>query len=353
MAQNLTTRKNPQRSKASESSYSLMEFMRDFPDDETCLVWLWKTRYALNDANEAHCPKCEEIRTFKRYTTAQQRQSWTCPVGHHIHPTAGTIFHKSSTSLQLWFFAMYLMTSTRCGISAKQLERELGVTYKTAWRMFTLIRNVLMDDGEVALNGTVEMDETFMGGKPRLADKRAFAATAAATPGMSIKQAARKWSNETKIPGFGMAERNRVEWIDGTPKPTVTQYGKVVARVVPSIQAATLNEHMVRHVEVDTRIYTDEVPAYRGLTKDGWKHKTVRHKESVYVDGDVHTQQIDGFWSLVKRGIDGTHFHVSAKWLQGYLNEYAWRYYRRRKDGQGNPRPMFLEMALRSALPIR
>src|SRR5207237_2465119 len=91
------------------------------------------------------CPKCDQDRTFKRYKTAQRRQSWTCTAcGHHVHPTAGTIFHKSSTSLHLWFYAMYLITSTRCEISAKHLERELGVHYKTAWSMFNKIRNELM-----------------------------------------------------------------------------------------------------------------------------------------------------------------------------------------------------------------
>src|SRR5438445_6019297 len=106
---------------------------------------------------------------FVRYATSKQRQSWTCThCGQHVHPTAGTIFHKSSTSLHLWFYAMYVMASTRCGVSAKQLERELGVTYKTAWRMFNLIRNDLMSqDDETPLSGEVEADETFVGGKPR------------------------------------------------------------------------------------------------------------------------------------------------------------------------------------------
>src|SRR5690606_31945648 len=128
-------RKNPTRAASSESDYSLIEFMREYPDDETCLEWLWRNRFS-EDGIHAHCPKCDTTREFKRYETKQQRQSWTCNgCGHHIHPTAGTIFHKSSTSLHLWFYAMYLMTSTRCGISAKQLERELGVTYKTAHRI--------------------------------------------------------------------------------------------------------------------------------------------------------------------------------------------------------------------------
>lgn len=130
----------PIRAASSEAEYTLMDFMREFPDDATCLEHLWRTRFAP-DGKHAKCPKCKVVRSFKRYDTAQQRQSWTCTgCGHHLHVLAGTIFEKSSTSLYLWFYAMYLMTSTRFGISAKQLERELGVTYKTAWRIAHLIR---------------------------------------------------------------------------------------------------------------------------------------------------------------------------------------------------------------------
>ena len=144
-------RNKPVRAKSSDSQYSLMEFMRDFPDDATCLNWLWRTRYS-EDGEHADCEKCGKRRSFKRYETTQRRQSWTCTAcGTHIHPTAGTIYHKSSTSLHLWFYAMYLMTSTRCGISAKQLEREIGVTYKTAWRMMKLIRQELMTDEDEEL----------------------------------------------------------------------------------------------------------------------------------------------------------------------------------------------------------
>jgi transposase len=134
-------RLHPIRAASSDSQFSLMEFMREFPDDDACLVYLWRTRHAP-DGETAYCPKCEGERTFKRYKTAQRRQSWTCTAcRHHVHPTAGTIFHKSSTSLHLWFYAMYLMASTKCGLSAKHLGRELGVHYKTAWRMFNKIRN--------------------------------------------------------------------------------------------------------------------------------------------------------------------------------------------------------------------
>jgi transposase-like protein len=317
--------KSPKVSVASECSYSLVEFNRDFPDDEACLVWLWRTRFATNDAGtEAQCERCECITGFKRYQTKQQRQSWTCTqCGHHVHPTAGTIFHKSSTSLQLWFYAMYLMTSTRCGISAKQLERELGVTYKTAWRMFTLIRNELMvqDDHEGQLRGEVEMDETYVGGKLR----------------RSRIPAGGTWP-DNKTPVFGMVERG----------------GSVRAYVAPRQMGRMVRKQILVDVDPGAAIFTDESHLYSHLEDAGLYHQKIQHSLDVYVSGNVHTQTIDGFWSLVKRGISGTQYHVSAKWLQGYLNEYAWRYNRRGPAGQGMTRKqLFQDLIYRAALASR
>src|SRR4051794_4075380 len=156
-------RNNPVRSRSSDSDYSLMEFMREYPDDAACLDRLWRDKHAP-DGSHAECPKCERVRKFHRTKT---RASYTCDsCGLHVHPMKGTIFEKSTTSLQLWFYAMYLMTSTRCGISAKQLERELGVTYKTAHRMMKKIRTDLMtDEGDEPLSGEVEVDETGVHGR--------------------------------------------------------------------------------------------------------------------------------------------------------------------------------------------
>ena len=285
-------RKNPKRSTASESQYSLMEFMAQYPDDESCLVRLWRGRYSP-DGEHAFCPKCEGVQSFKRYGTSQQRQSWTCTAcGHHLHPTAGTIFHKSSTSLHLWFYAMYLMTSTRCGISAKQLERELGVGYKTAWRMAKEIRKVLMEQDDTALEGTVEADEMYVGGRRR------------------GTQRGRPSADSHKVPVFGMASRE----------------GQVRAITVPNVKQASVMPHIRKYVLPSATIYTDEFRIYDPLRRAGYRHETVNHGEQVYVSGDVHTNTIEGFWSLVKRGIGGVYHSVSAKHLQGYLNEYAWRY---------------------------
>jgi len=307
-------RKNPIRAASSESQYSLMEFMREYPDDETCLQSLWRARYSHN-GEEAHCPTCEEVRTFKRYESAQQRQAWNCVAcGQYLYPTAGTIFHKSSTSLHLWFYAMYLMTSTRCGISAKQIEREIGVTYKTAWRMAHRIRKYLMtQDGDPMLGGTVEMDETYIGGR------------------QSFKRGGRRGRpgpDTNKATVFGMVQRK----------------GGVRAVTVPNVRKATILPHIQERVLPASMIYTDELRSYNMLPKHGYQHDRVSHSEQVYVSGDVHTNTIEGFWSLLKRGIDGVYHAVSAKHLQGYLNEYAWRY-----NHRSDKRAMFAILLLRAA----
>jgi len=227
-------RKNPTRCDSSESSYSLMEFNRDFPDDAACLEWLWRNRYSP-DGEHAYCPKCKADRVFRRYETTQQRQSWTCNgCGFHLHPTAGTIYHKSSTSLQLWFYAMFLMTSTRCGISAKQMERELGVAYKTAARMMRLIRSDLMQqDDTLKLSGEVEIDETYVGGKRRGRTGR---------PGGFDKQ---------KTPVFGMVQRK----------------GRVMAMTVPNVARSTVMPHITTRVMPATTVFTDEYKVYNGCPK--------------------------------------------------------------------------------------
>ncbi len=307
-------RNQPVRAASSESEYTLMQFMRDFPDDAACLKWLWVNRFAP-DGKHTACPKCKDTREFARYQTSQQRQSWTCTAcGHHLHPTAGTIFHKSSTSLHLWFYAMYLMTSTRCGISAKQLERELGVTYKTAWRMAHLIRHKLMaqDGGPFEAGSKVEMDEMYVGGRRR------WSAQGRPAP------------DSHKAPVFGMVQRK----------------GRVVALAVPSVQSNTLLDHFQERVLPGSVIFTDELRQYDAIgTMRGYVHHRIRHSERVYVSGDIHTNTVEGFWSLVKRGIGGVYHAVSKKHLQGYLNEYVWRYNERH-----NPRAKFSTLLLRAVL---
>jgi transposase-like protein len=296
-----------------------MEFMREFPDDEACLNHLWRSRYAP-DGENAYCPTCGQVRRFHRYKTNPPTQAWTCTsCTRKLSPTAGTIFHKSSTSLHLWFYAMWIMTSTRCGVSAKQLERELGVTYKTAWRMFNLIRNRLMtQDYQGPLEGEVEADETWIGGNLRESDRRKAQAEGRSSSGQYVK------ARQTV---FGMVERN----------------GQVVAVQLPSRWGYQLRANIRRAVTPGSIVYTDEWKGYYGIER-AYQHHQIKHTHRVYVDGAVHTQTIEGFFSLVKNGIRGVYHVVSEKWLQGYLNEYAWRY-----NHRDDPEAMFRTLLQRAA----
>jgi transposase-like protein/IS1 family transposase len=306
-------RKNPKRAKSSDSTYSLMEFMREFPDDDACLETLWRERFS-EDGKHALCPKEGQVREFKRYKTAQRRQSWTCTgCGYHVQPTAGTIFEGSSTSLHLWFYALYLMTSTRCGVSAKHLERELGVTYKTAWRIFNKIRNELMADDGKPLSGEVEVDETSVEGKPRV-------------------HLPRREAHQLK-------ERSRA-----TVLAAVERGGRVKATVLPSRRGPQLAQQVIEWVNPEAIVYTDEWPAYNRLGDHFAAHSRVRHSTREYVMGDWHTNTIEGFFGNLKTGIRGNYKKVSRRWLQGYLNEFAWRY-----NHRNSGRAMFRALLLRAA----
>jgi transposase len=264
-------RNDPLRRASSESDYSLVEFMKDYPDDAACLDRLWRDRFAP-DGHHAHCPKCDQERKFHRTTT---RASYTCDsCGLHVHPMQGTIFEKSTTSLQLWFYGMYIVASTRCGISARQLGRELGVTYKTAHRMFKKIRTLMSDEDEDSLSGDVEIDETSFHGKPR----HKLTATKAAQ------------RRETKPTVLGMVERG----------------GRVRARVIASRRGPALSREVRANVNPMSIIITDDWPAYSPL-REYIDHKVINHSAGLYVDGDVFTNTIEGFFGNLKTGMRGAY----------------------------------------------
>ena len=223
------------------------------------------------------------------------RPSYSCDhCGHHVHPTADTIFHKSPTPLTIWFYAIYLMAQTRCGISAKQIQRESGVTYKTAWRMFKQIRSMLGDEKSGPIGGfnrKVEMDETYYGSRSK------------GTRGRGTE----------KTPVVGMVQRK----------------GRVRAFVAADVKADTLRGFIKEHVLPKSTVFTDDFRSYNGLDARGYTHQRINHSEKVYVVGDIHTNTIEGFWSLIKRGISGVYHSVGRHYLQTYLNEYSFRYNRR------------------------
>jgi transposase len=276
-------------------------FMELFPSHDACLDYL-KERFHPDGSD---CPKCGKKTKFHRI---RSRAAYSCQYcGHQVYPTAGTIFHKSTTNLQMWFWAIFLMSSTRCGISAKQLEREIGVSYPTAHRMFKQIRS-LLEQGDDPLSGKVEMDETAYGGKPRASDK------------LDTPVKAAKWAAENKTSVFAMVERQ----------------GRVRAMVVPDRSGPTLHGAAKEHVLPSSMIFTDEWPLYKGLSNHFAGHKRIKHKARIYVEGDTHTQTVEGFFGLVKNGIRGVYHAVSTKYLQNYIDEYAFRY-----NARDTARPMF------------
>jgi transposase len=281
--------------------YTVTQFNLEFPNDDACLEYIKEQRWP---DGVTLCEKCKEE---QRHHRVSGRTAYACQAcGNHIYPLAGTVFEKSTTSLKLWFYAMYLMGSTRCGISAKQIQRETGVTYKTAWRMFRQIRSLLSEDGLQLEGSTIEMDEMYHGGKTRRHGGQG-----------------RPSINSNKVAVVGMVERN-----------TESRVGRVVARVAPDAKKATLHGLAKEYILPASTVFTDDYVSYDGLEAQGYVHKRIRHSAKVYVSGNVHTQAIEGFWSLVKRGIGGVYHNVSAKYLQTYLDEYAFRYNRRDKGNQ-------------------
>lgn len=311
-------RNNPKRSVASEARCTRFEWDAMFPDDGACLDYLVDRLYP----DGIFCPKCQKVTKHHR---DKNRPSYQCQFcGRREHPMVGTIFQDSATSLKLWFDAIYLMASTRCGISAKQMERELGVTYKTAWRMFNKIRSMLIQ-GEDPFSGTVESDEAYIGGSAKWMHR-------------SGKNGRRDLiANKTSI--HGIVQRKQ----EG-------QSGKVSVQIVPNVGSATLVPGVQTRVLPSAAVYTDEWQAYDALGYAGYKHQRVHHTQKVYVSGDVHTNSIEGFFSLVKRGISGVYHGVSTKHLQSYLDEYAFRYNNRDATGLGMV-GAFLDRIVRKASP--
>lgn len=278
--------------------YSTKDFERDFPTDDACLEWLFKARWPEG----VKCEKCGKVTPHHRI---HDRACYSCQVcGSHVYPMAGTIFQDTKFDhLKLWFKAVAYMSVTRCGISSRQLSRDLGVTTKTGYRMWRQIRAILSDGKEIKFVGKVEVDETYIGGK---------------------KQGKRGRGSENKTVVLGMVERQ----------------GRARAIVIPDIKAKTLLPAVEANVVKDATVYTDDLMSYEKLVSLGFDHKTIAHSQKIYVTaGDIHTNSVEGFWSQLKRSIDGTYHHVTPEHLQEYADEYSFRY-SHRKDEQ----PMFKTM---------
>jgi transposase len=264
--------------------YTFKDFKTEYPDDDACLEAVFQNRYG----DLKYCPRCGVSDT--KFYRVKKRQCYACMhCGHQLHPLAKTIFRKSSTSLWNWFYAIYLFSVSKNGVSAKELQRHLGVTYKTAWRMCKQIRLLMAEEFDAPLgrDGTsVEADETYIGGRAR---------------------GGKAYDNKTAV--FGAVERH------GMARSSVTDVASKV-RIAAFLKA---------HVRVGAELHTDESRLYIH-TKNSYKHKYVSHKKGIYVKKGVHTNTIEGLWGQMKRSMDGTYHYISPKYMQNYVNEFTFRY---------------------------
>jgi len=271
----MATRKGP----------NIRAFNKRFPDENACLEHLMRVRFG----ERLTCFKCSKQATYYR---VKKRRSYECEhCGYQVYPTAGTPFESTRTPLRDWFCVMFLFCASRNGVAAKEVQRQLGVTYKTAWRMCNLIRKYMgYVDGDYPLGGpgkTVEIDETYIGGKSHVS------------------------GGHDKMSVLGIVERN----------------GDVLTRPIKARGHQDLLPPIVKFVKPGSKVYTDDWPGYDALTpRFGYEHESVNHSAKEYVRGDVHTNSIEGFWSNVKRGIKGTYVWVSEKHLQTYLREFEYRH---------------------------
>lgn len=264
---------------------NFQKFFKQYPNEDACLLHLMEVRFGLQHV----CRKCTREAKFFRIASEHAFSCQWC--GDHVHPKVGTLFQNTHLSLQLWFYAIYLFTNSRHGVSAKELERQLGIPYKTAWRMGHQIRNHMAKvDGQDPLSGTVEVDETLVGGVHK-GGKRGRGA-------------------EGKTVIFGMMEKD----------------GDVMTHVVPNVRRKTLYPLIEAGVEKGSTIHSDELKTYATLSKEGYGHETVNHGAGEYVRDNVHVNGLEGYWSQLKRSIRSTHTFVSPKHLSSYAGEFEYRY---------------------------
>jgi len=267
-----------------QPTVTIKEFKARFPDDAACLQQLF--------AQEFPHPKCEKCGKVGQFYMNKNRSCFSCSCGQsHIYPKAGTIFEKSSTSLHDWFFAIFLMSTSKNGVASRELQRHLGVTLKTAWRMQTKIREMMQELPEF-MDGEVEADETYVGGKRK---------------GVRGRGAAGK----TVV--FGKLERSTK---------------KMNATVVQNVKATSLLPHFQDSVAKGTKLITDELRSYKKIAQIlDIDHDTVNHGAGQYAKSNgTHTNTIENFWGQMKRSIDGTYHVVSPKYLHLYVSEFQLRF---------------------------
>lgn len=292
--------------------FTINDFRKQYSSDAVCLDKLFQIRYG----NLSHCPECKCETEFRRIATRRAYQCKHCYA--QFYPTAGTVFEKTRTPLSDWFYIIHMFTTTRNGVAAKEIERCLGVTYKTAWRMGHQIRILISGISPEMLHGFVDLDETYVGGKLSNKSKSKREELYKLSEG---EHTVKGRNTDGKTPVFAMVERT----------------GNVIAYVVPKIRKDAIYTIIKTHVDPTAKVSTDESRLYDNLEKQlGLEHGTVNHSMDEYRKGWFCTNSVEGYFAQLKRAIKGTHLHVSPHYLQNYVNECSFRFNHRK-----NPSGMF------------
>lgn len=277
----------PKRPSPPKAHMDLPKLIERFGSEDKCHAYLEDLRWPQG----VECPRCER-RSISRIADRRQFECNAESCRYQFSVRVGTIFESSHLPLWKWFLAIYLVGESKKGISAKQLERTLGVSYKTAWYLGHRIRAAMEEDSPVPLRGIVEVDETYVGGKPRYPSKRRG-----------------PWDNKTMVLG------------------AIQRGGDVRLKVESRHTKKALHEFIKSTTHDDTSaIYTDAYNGYLGIGDHNTRHESVNHKAEEWVRGQVHTNTVEGVWSLLKRSVVGTYHQLSAKHLPAYLDEIAFRF---------------------------
>ncbi|MDQ5822254.1 MAG: IS1595 family transposase [Actinomycetota bacterium] len=294
--------------------YDLVSLIEEFGSEDKCHAYLEDLRWP----DGVECPRCES----KKISRIAKRRQFDCDsCRYQFSVRVGTLFHDSKLPLWKWFLAVYLMIESKKGISANQMKRTLGVSYKTAWYLCHRIRSAMVDESGDMLHGIVEADETFIGGKAR---------------GFSDRRQAALHRRDNKTVVLGAVERG----------------GKVRLRVAPDATRESVHGFLKDVVADDAEaIYTDSHRSYRGIGDEDTTHEYVDHSRDEWVRGQIHTNTVESVWSLFDRSVIGAYHKLSVKHLPAYLDEAAFRW--NNKDNPFMVRDTILRLVEGDTLPYR
>ena len=272
---------------------NVLEIARQFPTQESCIEFLEHVKWQ----GEPECPFCKSDQVSRKHERTHTHR-WNC---HNCLSTfrvmTGTIFQGTKIPLQKWFAAIAILLNAKKSVSSCQLARDLDLNQKTAWYMAMRIRKGMKEDGAF-LEGIIEADETFLGGKPRGGNRRG---------GKGIP-------SSRKMAVLGAVERD----------------GKVKATPAPRVTTKLINAFLRRNLDPRAMLITDQYPGYNEV-RDWISHKRINHSKR-YVDGTIHTNTIEGFWALVKRAISGQHHHYTLGYADRYIDEASYKYNTRKSE---------------------